>query len=185
MADNPSKPSWNRRPNKEDMPLTFLVNRAGPKGHPPQIVLSHDVEGGYVHFIRGRSNKCPDGPCVHCTRNVERRWRGYCICADARSRQISLVELTAPAMGPIDIYFRTYRTLRGALLETKRVPEKVNGRLYSAIQKSSQEIKSFPPVPSVRSVLRKLWGLPKDAKDDDDVERKIREQDEHADTENP
>ncbi|KKM74434.1 hypothetical protein LCGC14_1400340 [marine sediment metagenome] len=177
MAKHPTQESWARRPNEEDMPITFLVNRAGPKGHEAQIILSHDVEGGYVHFARGRSVKCPKGPCEHCKANSERRWRGYCVCANARNRELTLVELTAAAMKPIDIYFRQHRTLRGALLTTKRIPEKPNGRLYATIVESAQAITSYPAVPSVRSLLRKLWGLPKDPDANGDVQRKIREAD--------
>jgi hypothetical protein len=147
-------------------------------------VLSYDVDGDYVHFVRGRSLKCKPKDCEPCKRNVERRWRGYLICANARTRAITLVELTAAAMGPIDIYFRKVRTLRGALLETKRIPEKINGRLYSTITEGAQDIASFPKVPSVRSILRKLWGLPKADEGNEIVNRKIRVDDDNPDSHN-
>ncbi len=181
MSPKRDAEKWTRRPADHDMPLTYLVNRAGPKGHSPCIILSGDVVGGYVHFIRGRSVKCPDNECAHCDNNTERRWRGYLVVADARSRELSLLELTAAAMRPIDTYFRKHRTLRGALLETKRVPEKANGRLYSLITESAINVDSFPAVPSVKSLLRKLWCLPSVASDNGEVERKIRLHDDDQD----
>jgi hypothetical protein len=176
MTDARDTEKWIRRPAPDDMPLTFLVNRAGPKGHDPQVILSHDVEGAYVHYVRGRSVKCADDKCQPCLQHIERRWRGYLVVAHARTRVITLLELTAPAMGPIDLYFKKHRTLRGALIETKRVPEKANGRIYSRIIESAFDIETFPKIPSVRSILRKLWGLPKVDEGNGQVERKIREQ---------
>lgn len=181
MARQNRTEQWSRRPTADDMPLTFLVNRAGPTGHSPQIVLSGDVEGGYVHFIRGRSVKCTElDTCPHCP-HTERRWRGYLVVADARTHEVTLLELTAAAMKPIDLYFRKHRSLRGALLETKRIPPKTNGRLYAKIQESAREISTLPEVPSVRSILRKLWGLQKEEVTDKDLRRKLSQQDDNPD----
>ena len=157
-----------------DMPLRYEVYRAGAKGHAQVIVLSHDVEGAYTHYWRGRSSKCSGDDCEACNQNVSRRWRGYLVVANPRSKEMSLLELTPAAMPPVDAFFKTHRTLRGALLSTRRIPAKENGRLHSTIQESCYEMDSFRKPPSVRLLLQKLWGLKNEPKNDADPARQVR-----------
>ncbi len=174
MATPENSNGWKRRPSQSDMPLRYEVNRAGPKGHAPAIILSHDVEGAYIHYYRGRSQKCLPENCESCEANIERRWRGYLIVADARTRETSMMEVTAAAMPDIDRYFREHRTLRGALIETRRIPPKANGRLVSKLTESAYDMASYNKAPPLRKLLMKLWGLHDADQENPDVMRKIR-----------
>lgn len=174
MATYQPTDDWARRPSKMDMPLRYEVNRASAKGHPPHLVLSHDVEGAYIHFFRGRSTKCGGKKCEACIAGIRRDWRGYLIVAEPRTRTLSLMELTPASMPPIDAYFRSHRTLRGAIVETKRIPELANGRLSSKIYEAAMSVEGFTKPPSIRRILQKLWGLKLEPQPDALPESQIR-----------
>lgn len=174
MATFSDNGDWARRPDKSDMPMRYEVNRAGPKGHLIHLILSHDVDGAHIHFYRGRSARCGGEKCDACLAGIRKDWRGYLIVTTIKTRVLSLMELTPAAMPPVDVYFRTHRTLRGAFISTIRIPAEKNGRLRSTLEESCYNVENFPKPPPVRQILKKLWGLKDEPEPQNTVDRNIR-----------
>jgi len=97
--------------------------------------------------------------CGPCADGNEARWRGYMFVMNPRTRNVSILEVTAAPMRRIDTYFREHRTLRGALVDLDRKSGKANGELYIDISEGAIAKENLPNVPSLKLLLCKIWKL--------------------------
>jgi len=165
---------FHSRPDRADMPIHIPITRCPPKGIGPLIILSSDVIGCHLHYWRGRSTPCQGENCEACADGQIPRWRGYLIVMNPKGDEKIMMEITAAAVPPIDVYFSEHGTLRNALLYLKRVGMKPNGKLLSKIETSARTLASLPAEPNLSNLLLRMWGMNTAEKNSPEIQRKIR-----------
>lgn len=163
MADRKSDEDfWARRPEDGLEKRRYDVIRVGAGRSIKGIMLAGDVIGAYTHWFGGRTVPCFGPECRACATGVEIRWHGYVPLMAIKQRTIQIFELTVAAVGPLDAWFRTHRSLRGALVELQRRGGRANGMVRSLVSDGPLPAEALPDPPDVKAVLRNLWSLRED-----------------------
>ena len=159
-------PKWTREPPAHKDLATLPILRAPPRGVLVGQLTSYEMVGCPIHWWRGRSLPCEDHKCPACQNKVPFRWKGYLGFWQPAQSQHSLLEIPAAAADTVADFRLQNPTLRHAIVELKRVPEKANGRVLLRIKPGPTDAKMFPQPPDTERLLAKIWDLPAITADD-------------------
>lgn len=148
---------WTPRPSEHDVTAHLSLHRVTPNKPTLAVILSPDVIGLYTHYWRGRSVPCQPFGCPACEAHQRPRWYGYLGIWNPNNGSIAVLELTPPAIAPIDAWLKRHPSLRAAQIIAKRANKRPNSRLVVEIRPDVYNGEFLPPPPQVERTLEHIW----------------------------
>lgn len=148
---------WARRPTADEMKHLWRITRPPQKSTLDLIILSHDIEGCYTHFVHGRTQPHTREHCEGCTNGRIPEWHGYLACEQEGNGQRWILEITKGCAEPLDKLFKAQRTLRGVIISCGRTSNKANGRQYVKPIGNIRDKDHLQEAPPLQPILRRMW----------------------------
>lgn len=142
-------------PRGHSLPLVRCPPLKGISG----IVLSEEIQGTNTHYYHGRTIPCDDEHCPACDDGQPWRWHAYLALWGQSTHRTVLFEMTAKAAEPLKTYQKAYGTLRGCLLNAKRVRPTANSRVIIQTTQADLQKIQLPDPPDVIGALSIIWNI--------------------------
>ncbi len=152
-------PKWSNNPPPQTRITTLPIRRCPPKGHLSGWFTSLKMVGCEVHWYKNRTYPCESANCPACKNEVPSRWKGYAAAWILGEDLHVLLEFPVPVAETFGRYVGTHGTLRGAMFELRRIPQKVNGKVHAKLRPDPSETLHLPPVPNLIQMLAVLWDI--------------------------
>jgi hypothetical protein len=139
----------------------WRVLRVPDRRHVVGVAISGQVVGHLLHYDGRRSIPClrHDSDCDLCG-SQQPRWYGYVALYQPKTHGRVLLEITPSAAWAFERYFCEHRSIRGALVECWRQPQRANGKIWATVVDARLDDAALPQPPSVAKMLRRMWALP-------------------------
>jgi len=154
--------------NEPPAPTEFAGIRLGrvQAGRDYEAIITSDaMVGRDTHYWKRRTTPCtgPDCPC--CLDGTPARWHGYLSVLSTRSRTHHVLELTALAAVPVAEYARRKGSLRGALIQARRLGNRPNSPVNLTCSASDADLRTLPRGVNLKRFLCTIWNIPYDCED--------------------
>lgn len=135
--------------------------RRTPTGRPIRGIITCDnVVGTPTHFFHGRTVPCTGDDCEAHAHGVPWRWHGYVSLFGPSTHSHILFEMTAKAVEPLKAYRTAHGTLRGCLLQARRINSFPNARVIITTGVADLQSISLPNEPHLLEALSIIWNIP-------------------------